>query len=107
MTMLNVYFQETCTHISVARGAYNELVETLTIENCKRVFNRRHIKNNKGEDMVSDEQVYLRKDIIITNDDMILFADSKVKFPILKITKPRAFINAYGHTEVFLNAVGN
>lgn len=107
MTMLNVYFQETCTHIAVARDANNEIIKTNTTENCKIVFRRRHIKNNKGEDAVSDTQIYLRKDITITNDDMIKFADSDTEFPVLKIEKPRAFINAYGHTEVFLNAVGN
>jgi hypothetical protein len=101
--MLNAYRQETCTHIAVTRpGSFNEITETPTTENCKIVFDRKYIKNDKGEDMISDTQVYLRKDITITNDDMIQFTDSKVKFPIKKIVKPRAFIVAYGHTEVFL-----
>lgn len=98
--MLNSYFQETCTHHSNTYNRLNERIEVDAPENCKIVHERKRVKNDMGEDVVSEIQLYLRRTITIGMDDM--FTVDGRKHPIITYSQPRAFINAYGHTEVFL-----
>jgi hypothetical protein len=100
MTMLQAYKQETVIIHTNTYDQWNERSEVNTTVPAKINWERKRIKNAKGEDVVSEVQLYLRKDVVIAFDDMIT-VDS-VRRPIITIKHPRAFINAYGHTEVFL-----
>lgn len=98
--MINTYFQESCIHVQVTYDQWGNPIENPVGENCKIEYKTKYIKNEKGEDVVSNMQVYLRKNIDIQHEDKIQ-VDS-AEYPIIQIYKPRAFIFAYGHTEVFL-----
>lgn len=100
MTMLQAYKQETATHHSNVYDSWGERTETDTVIPVRATRERKRVKDAKGEYVISELQLHIRKDITVEFDDMFTF-DGK-KSPIITIKKPRAFINAYGHTEVYL-----
>lgn len=100
MTMLQAYKQETVIHYSNTYSQWNERNDPGVTIPAKIIHKRKRVKDSKGEYVVSEVQLYLRKDVTVGESDM--FTVDGDKRPIITLKQPRAFINAYGHTEVFL-----
>jgi len=100
MSMLNAYQQETVIIHSNTLDTWNERHEVNSTVSAKINWERKKTKDSNGEDVVSEVQLYLEKSIVVKFDDMITV--DGVRRPIIIIKKPRAFTNAYGHTEVYL-----
>jgi hypothetical protein len=100
MTMLQAYKQETVIQHANTYDQWGERTEINSTVPAKIIHERKRVKDSKGEYVVSEVQLYLRKDVVVGESDM--FTVDGDKRPIITIKEPRAFINAYGHMEIYL-----